>query len=100
MNDEWMRTAPRIELGVGDRNWLEKVSRSRTGAVRLSERSLIVLMAADGCTNREIGLRLGIIEEKAARWRGRFIDQGRAGIEKDAPGRRRKPTYPPEMVSM
>ena len=95
-----MRTAPRVELNVEDREWLEKLTRSRTEAVRLSERALIVLMAADGKTNREIGMSLGITEEKAARWRGRFIKQGRAGIEKDAPGRGRKPTYPPEIVSM
>jgi len=45
-------------------------------------------------------MSLGITEEKAARWRGRFIDQGRTGIEQDAPGRGRKPTYPPEIVAM
>ena len=95
-----MRIAPRVELNVEDRAWLEKVSRSRVEAVRLSERALIVLMAGDGKTNREIGMSLGITEEKAARWRGRFIDQGRTGIEQDAPGRGRKPTYPPEVVSM
>ena len=79
-----MRTAPRVELSVEDRAWLEKVSRSRVETVRLSERALIVLMAADGKTNREIGMSLGITEEKAARWRGRFNDQGRTGIEQDA----------------
>ena len=100
MDDEQMRTAPRVEVNVEDREWLEKLSRSRVEAVRLSERALIVLLAADGQTNREIGLRLGVTEEKAARWRGRFIKQGRGGIEKDAPGRGRKPTYPPEIVSM
>jgi len=95
-----MRTAPSVELSVEDRVWLEKVSRSRIKAVRLSERALIVLMAADGQTNRQIGLGLGITEEKAARWRGRFIAQGRIGIERDAPGRGRKPTYLPKIVSM
>lgn len=95
-----MRTAPKVELSVEDRDWLEKLSRSRVEAVRLSERALIIVMAADGQTNREIGISLGITEEKAARWRGRFIAQGRAGLEKDAPGRGRKPTYSPEVVSM
>src|SRR5215216_4847229 len=95
-----MRIAPRVELSDEDRSWLEKVSRSRVEAVRLSERALIVLPAADGKTNREIGMSLGITEEKAARWRGRFNDQGRTGIEQDAPGRGRKPAYPPEIVSM
>jgi len=95
-----MRTAPRVDLSVEDRDWLEKSSRSQVTAVRLSERALIILLAADGQTNRQIGIRLDITEEKAARWRGRFIEQGRAGIERDAPGRGRKPTYPPQIVSM
>src|SRR5258708_23196856 len=95
-----MRTAPRVKLRVEDRDWLEKVSRSRVEAVRLSERALIVLLAADGKSNREIGTSLRIREEKAARWRRRFLDQGRTGLEQDAPGWGRKPTYPPEIVSM
>jgi len=95
-----MRTAPRVDLSVEDRDWLEKSSRSQVTPVRLSERALIILLAVDGQTNRQIGVRLGITEEKAARWRGRFLEQGRAGIERDAPGRGRKPTYPPEIVSM
>ncbi len=99
MHNEGMRTAPSVELNVDDRECLEKWSRTRVEAVRLSERALIVLMAADGRTNREIGVCLGITEEKAARWRGRFIKHGLAGIEKDAPGRGRKPTYAPEIVS-
>jgi transposase len=95
-----MRTAPSVELSKEDRDWLERLSRSRIEPVRLSERALIVLMAADGTSNREIGLSLGMTEQKAARWRGRFIDQGRVGIGQDAPGRGRKPTYLPEIVAM
>src|SRR5580765_4481739 len=95
-----MRIAPRVEVSVEDRDWLEKLSRSRIEAVRLSERALIVLLAAEGKTNREIGMSLGITEEKAARWRGRFIAQGRTGIVQDAQGRGRKPTYPPEIVAL
>ena len=95
-----MRIAPSVEVSAEDRDWLERVSRSRTGAVRLSERALIVLMAADGKTNREIGKSLAITEEKAARWRGRFLTQGRAGLEQDAPGRGRKPTYSQKVVAM
>ena len=38
-----MRTAPRVDLSVEDRDWLEKSSRSQVTAVRLSERALIIL---------------------------------------------------------
>ena len=77
-----MRIALRVELSAQNKNWLEKVNRRRVEAVRLSERALMVLLAADGQTNREIGRSLGITEEKAARWRGRFVDQGRAGLRR------------------
>lgn len=55
-----MRTAPRAELSVEDRDWLERVSRSWVEAIRLSERALIVPLAADGKTNRPIGMSLRI----------------------------------------
>ncbi len=95
-----MRTAPRVDLSAADKEWLEKLSRSGVAEVRLSERARIVLLAAEGHTNQEIGAQLGITEVKAAKWRGRFLKQGRVGIEKEAPGRGRKPTYPAKIVSM
>lgn len=79
--------------------WLEKVRCSRVKAVRLSERALIVLLAADGKTIAKSG-RVWGSRRRRLRWRGRFNDQGRIGIEQDAPGRGRKPTYTPEVVAM
>jgi len=72
--------------------WLalrEHLPGAAVGSRRFGSRSArsIVLMAADGKTNREIGRSLEITEEKASRWRGRFIEQGRTGIKQDAPGR-------------
>ena len=46
-----MRKAVRIELAEGDREVLERWSRSRSATVRLRERSRMVLMAAGGMTN-------------------------------------------------
>lgn len=66
-------------------------------AKRLSQRCEIVLLAAEGKTNEEIGEALQITRQRAGRWRQRYLDQGRAGIEQDAPGRGRKPTYPEEL---
>ena len=43
-----MRKAVGIELADGDREVLERWSRSRSATVRLRERSRIVLMAAGG----------------------------------------------------
>jgi transposase len=95
-----MRTAPKVELTTEDKQWLEMQSRSGVALVRLAQRARIVLLAASGKSNQQIARKLRITEEKAARWRGRFLAQSRAGLEKDAPGRGRKPTYPPEIVAM
>jgi transposase len=66
-------------------------------AKRLSQRCQIVLLAAEGKTNEEIGATLHLTRQRAGRWRQRYLEQGRAGIEQDAPGRGRKLTYPEEL---
>lgn len=42
--------------------------------------------AADGETNKQIAVALGITCQKVARWRVRFCEGGRGGLEADAPG--------------
>ena len=79
-----MRKAPTIKLDIPVRKELERLSRSRSGAVRLAERSRIVLLAAGGLDNQEIGAKLDITRQKAGRWRDRFVEDGLGGIEKDA----------------
>ena len=87
-----MRKAIEIRLSDVDREVLERLKKSRRAAVRLAERATIVLHAADGRENREIGALMGISRQKAGRWRSRYAVHGLAGIEKDAPrpGRRRR----------
>lgn len=60
--------------------------------MRLVTRAKIVLLAADGWTNREIACELEVKRETVGLWRKRFAARGIAGIEKDAPGRGRKAT--------
>jgi transposase len=86
-----------IKLNDIDLAWLQKQARSATAPKRLGERSRIILLAAEGRTNEQIGEELSLSRQKAARWRMRFLELGRAGIEIDAPGRGRKPSYPPEL---
>jgi transposase len=50
----------------------------------MAERARIVLLAADGLENQEIGERLGISRQKVGRWRTRYAEEGFPGIEKDA----------------
>jgi transposase len=55
----------------------------------VKERSQMVLLAADGLTNKEIAERLTQDVGKVGRWRQRYAKQGMAGIVKDKtrPGR-------------
>jgi transposase len=92
-----MRVAPSVELTEVDLEWLRKQSRSGVTSRRLGERCRIVLLAAEGKTNQQIAQEVGVSPHKAGRWRTRFAESGRAGIEADAPGRGRKPTYPQEL---
>ena len=87
-----MRKAPTIELDVTTREELGRLSRSRSTSVRLSERSRIVLLAARGLNNQQIGAKLDITRQKAGRWRDRFVEHGLKGIEKDAPRSGRIPS--------
>jgi transposase len=52
----------------------------------------VVLLAADGKQDLEIAAEVGISNQKAARWRKRFLKLGLAGLEKDAPRPGRTPT--------
>ncbi len=80
-----MRVAVKIELSEAERKRLEQWTRSRSAAVRLQERSRIVLMAADGMTNKAIAEAMGIDRNKVGRWRRRFADERLKGIAKERP---------------
>ena len=88
-----MRIAQSIELSAEEKDHLEKLSRGRRVSVRLAERASMVLLAAEGMNNQEIGQSLGITRQKAGRWRMRYAEHGLAGIEKDAPRPGRLPKY-------
>jgi transposase len=86
-----MRVAPPIQLHSPQRTTLEQWARSRSLPARVVERARIVLLAAEGKADLEIAAALGISNQKAARWRKRFLQSGLAGLEKDAPRPGRKP---------
>lgn len=89
-----MKQATPIVLTDEQREELERLSRGRRVSVRLAQRASIVLLAADGLENKQIGERLGITRQTAGRWRDRYAARGLPGIEKDAPrpGRKRRIT--------
>lgn len=92
-----MRIAPPVHLTDVDCDWLTKAINSTLTAKRLSQRCAVVLLAAQGKRNDQIARKLKITRQKAARWRKRFLQLGRPGIEFDEPGRGRKPIYTPDI---
>jgi len=84
-----MKTALTIELTEAKRTELDKLSRGRSVSVRLAERAMMILYAAQGMRNDQIGMLMGISRQKVGRWRERYAQMGLEGIEKDAlrPGR-------------
>jgi len=80
-----MRLAPAVELNAEQKTILERMARRRSLPARVVERARIVLRAGAGLENKQIALQMGITEEKAARWRNRFLEGGIAALEKDAP---------------
>jgi len=93
-----MRVARGVKLSDTQRELLERVARARTSSVRFAARAKMILMAADGLTDQLIAKELGVTRQTIARWRGRFVLLGVAGIEKDAPRPGRKPKIPRQTV--
>ena len=93
-----MRVARPVVLDSEQFQQLEQWARARSLPARLVERSRIVLLAARGKLDIEIGDELSISPSKAARWRNRFLDVGLEGLKKDAPRPGRTPRITPDMV--
>ena len=93
-----MRIAAEVKLSDEQREQLEKLARGRRTTVRLAQRSQMMLLAAAGIPDLKIAVELGVTRQTVARWRGRFILRGLAGIEKDAPRPGRKPQISAKQV--
>ena len=93
-----MRVAPNIELNPEQRTTLQQWARSRSLPARQVERARIVLLAAEGRQDIDIATELSISNQKAARWRKRYLQAGMAGLKKDAPRPGRTPSISPTTV--
>src|ERR1017187_4302024 len=93
-----MRVAPAIVLTEDQERTLQLWSRGRSLPARQVERAQVVLLAAAGKQDLEIAAELGISNQKAARWRQRFLEVGLAGLERDAPRPGRTPSIPKATV--
>ena len=90
-----MRKARAIELDGAQREKLVKLAHSNTAEVRLARRVGIVLLAADGFDNYDIGEMLDVGRVQVGRWRARYAAGGFKAIEQDLPRGGRKPKIDP-----
>ena len=87
------RVSPAVSLSDGDGQRLERWVAAYGTPQQVALRCRIVLAAASGRTNLEIGMQLGVDVKTVALWRRRFIQAGPEGVWEVAAGRGRKATY-------
>lgn len=89
-----MRVLAPVQLTADDLHVLLDAARGDDKRARV--RALIVLMAADGHSNRTIATTLGINDDQVARWRRRYETGGIAALadrpRSGRPRKRREPT--------
>src|SRR6266508_2811841 len=90
-------TAP-MPLSAGQREVLEKLSRSRSAKHHDVQRARALLLAADGAANTRIGAEIGVSPTSVSAWRARFAREGLALFGPIRSGRGRKPSIPQEKV--
>lgn len=83
-----------IELTPEEREILERRSRRYTLSYRDVVRAKIILLAAEGLQNKEIGERLNLPREVASKWRKRFYRHHLPGLEEE-PRRGRPADFSP-----
>jgi transposase len=83
---------PPLQLRRGERAVLESWTRAATVEARVAKRARIVLLAADGMSNRDIGELVGLHYNQVGMWRQRYSEFGLAGLD-DLERSGRPPVY-------
>ncbi len=80
-----------MPLRAGDRDELERLTRSATVMASLAQRARIVLLAADGVGNQVIADRVGVSRPTVNLWRDRYTERGLRGlVDESRTGRPRR----------
>ena len=87
-----------LEISAGQRELLESVARSQSGAHREVVRAKALLMASQGVANSAIAQALSVSPASVANWRARFAEDGMARLGQVRKGRGRKPSIPQETI--
>ncbi|MEW6665032.1 MAG: helix-turn-helix domain-containing protein [Thermodesulfobacteriota bacterium] len=81
-------------LDLKEKQFLEAITRKYTSPYSDVMRTKVVLLAAQGLSNKEIGERLELPRQIVSKWRKRFFDQRLAGLQERS--RRGRPRlFPP-----
>jgi transposase len=92
------RPAAPLVLDEGQRELLESLAKSRTSEHRVVQRARVLLHAADGVSNSDIAVLVGVSRQTVLAWRGEFTVRGLAKLGRVAPGRGRKASIPQETI--
>jgi len=68
-------------LDLKEKQILEAITRKYTSPYRDVMRAKVILLAAQGLSNKEIGERLDLPRQIVSKWRKRFFDQRLAGLQ-------------------
>src|SRR5919107_357894 len=93
------RAAAPLAMSDGQRQILESLARSRAAEHRAVQRARVLLSAADGVSNSEIGDVAGVSRPTVLAWRAQFVKDGLTGFGEVAKGRGRKPSISEEKVA-
>lgn len=74
------RPVAKIDLSDGERTELEALSRRRKTGQGMATRARIVVLCADGHSNKSVAVALGVTPQTVGKWRKRFAELRRDGL--------------------
>ena len=83
-----------ILLGQDEKRNLQAIARKYTSPYRDVMRAKVILLAAEGLSNKQIGARLELPRQIVSKWRKRFFEQRLAGLQ-ERPRRGRPAVFSP-----
>lgn len=83
-----------IILNVHEKEKLQQIARKYTSPYFEVIRAKVILLAAEGLENKEIGEKLELPRQIVSKWRKRFFEQRLAGLQ-DRPRQGRPCHFPP-----
>ena len=87
------RTLPPLELSPTERETLNRWIAGEKTSHALAQRARLILACAQGCSNRDVSVQVGLSFQSVGMWRRRFVDRRLDGLlDEPRPGAPRKIT--------